>query len=96
MSLVYNFSCGADSYRYAIERRLAVKVNGQDPIVSLFDAGAKDLGEFTFTEGDDVLLTVVDITDVGEVSKPIVVEFVASNECKSKSVDNFYVSLINS
>ena len=94
MGLVYGFSCDIPVDGDVSERRLSVSVNDKEPVVSVFDATATDLGEFTFTEGDNVVLSLVDVDDVGNVSEPAVVEFVAADTIPPSVPGGFTVSLL--
>ena len=94
MALVYGFSCEAPVDGDVSERRLSVSVNDKDPVVSVFDASATDLGEFTFTHGDSIVLSLVDVDDVGNVSEPAVVEFVAADTIPPSVPGGFTVSLL--
>jgi len=94
MGLVYGFSCEAPVDGDVSERRLSVSVNDKEPVVSVFDASATNLGEFTFTHGDTVVLSLVDVDDVGNVSEPAVVEFVAADTIPPSVPGGFTVSLL--
>ena len=94
MGLVYGFYCETPVDGDVSERRLSVSVNDKEPVVSVFDSWATDLGEFTFTEGDSVVLSLVDVDDVGNVSEPAVVEFVAADTIPPSVPGGFTVSLL--
>lgn len=94
MGLVYGFSCEAAGDSDVVERRLVVNVNGADVSTKLYEATATDLGEFTFVQDDNVVLTLVDIDDVGNVSGPATVEFVAADTIPPSVPGGFTVSLL--
>lgn len=79
MSLVYEITCAAPVDADVIERRLIVTINGEVVSTDIYSAGSINLGEKSFVEGDNVKLSLVDVDDVGNVSEPAVVEFVAAD-----------------
>lgn len=79
MSLVYEITCAAPIDNDVIERRLVVTVNGEAVSTDVYSATTINLGEKSFRDGDIVKLSLVDVDDVGNVSEPAVVEFVAAD-----------------
>lgn len=79
MSLVYQITCAAVVDPDVVERRLVVAVNGDVVSTDIYSATSVDLGEKTFEQGDNVKLSLVDVDDVGNVSEPAIVEFVAAD-----------------
>jgi len=79
MALIYSVTCDPSVSSDVVERRLTIKVNGETKNQLTFDPYAEDLGEQSFVDGDNVVLTLVDIDDVGNVSEPAVLEFVAAD-----------------
>jgi hypothetical protein len=93
MGLVYALNCAAPVDNDVMERRLTVKVNGAVVATDFYANTVTDLGERTFTQGDNVVLSLVDVDDVGNVSEPAVVEFVA-NDTIAPSVPGLEVKLV--
>lgn len=79
MSLVYEVSCAAPVDHDVVERRLTVRVNGEVVSTDVYASSATSLGERSFVEGDNVVLTLVDVDDAGNYSEPAMVEFVAAD-----------------
>lgn len=79
MALVYEVTCAAPVDADVVERRLTVSVNGETVSTDAYDGSAVNLGEKTFNSGDNVVLTLVDVDDVGNQSEASVVEFVAAD-----------------
>ena len=79
MALVYLVTCDPATANDVVERRLTIKVNGETKNQLTFDPYISDLGEQVFLDGDNVVLSLVDVDDVGNVSEPAVLEFVAAD-----------------
>jgi hypothetical protein len=79
MGLVYELTCDAPRDADVVERRLSVTVNNTLITVDVFPGNTVHFGEKTFDQGDNVLLSLVDVDDVGNVSEPALVEFVAKD-----------------
>ncbi len=79
MALIYSVTCDPSASNDVVERRLTIKVNGETKNQLTFDPYTGDLGEQSFVDGDNVVLTLVDIDDVGNVSEPAVLEFIAAD-----------------
>ena len=79
MGLVYEVTCAPPVDVDVIERRLTVTVNGVAVATDVYASDVTNLGERTFVQGDSVSLSFVDVDDVGNVSDPAVVEFVAND-----------------
>lgn len=79
MGLVYELTCAAPVDADVMERRLTVTVNGVVLGTDVFSSDVTNLGERSFVHGDSVVLSLVDVDDVGNVSEPAVVTFVASD-----------------
>jgi hypothetical protein len=93
MALVYELTCLPPVDHDVVERRLTVKVNGDVKSTDVYSSETTNLGEKTFIEGDNVLLTLVDVDDVGNVSEPAVVEFVAADTLPP-AMPGFSVTLV--
>jgi hypothetical protein len=94
LMLVYSISVGAVVDNDVSERRMTVEVNGQTVETQTYSFDVVNLGEKSFNEGDKVKLTLVDVDDVGNVSEPAVVEFVAADTIPPSSPSGFGVNLV--
>lgn len=79
MSLVYEITCAAPVDNDVVERRLVVTVNGEAVSTDVYAATIINLGEKVFQDGDIVKLSLVDVDDVGNISEPAIIEFVAAD-----------------
>lgn len=94
MALVYSLSCEAPVDGDVVERRLTVTVNGETVSTDPYAPDTVDFGEFTFAQDDNVVLSLVDIDDVGNVSEPAVLEFVATDTLPPVVPGGFSVALV--
>lgn len=93
MGLVYEVTCAAPVDADVMERRLTVTVNGVAVATDVYANNVTNLGERTFVQGDNVVLSLVDVDDVGNISEPAVVEFVATDTI-APSVPGLDVKLV--
>jgi hypothetical protein len=93
MALVYNVTAGPVVDKDVSERRLNVTVNGETTI-STFTSEVTSFGEFSFPDNANVVLTLVDVDDAGNVSSPAVVEFVAMDTIPPAKPGEFGVTLV--
>lgn len=79
--LVYKISVGPVVDADVVERQLFVALNGRTDVAAtkVFPPEATDLGELRVPQGENVLLTLVDVDDAGNRSEPAVLEFVAED-----------------
>ena len=94
MSLVYNVTAGPVVDNDVVERRLTVTVNGEVSRVATNSNDTTSFGEFSFAENDNVVLTLVDVDDVGNVSSPAVLEFTAADTIPPAKPGEFGVTLV--
>lgn len=94
MALIYNITCAAPLDADVTQRRLSVMVNSTEPKVTTFSSSTTDFGEFSFAESDNVLMSLVDIDDAGNVSEPAILEFVATDTIPPSIPGGFSVSLL--
>lgn len=94
--LVYKVSVGPVVDKDVVERQLVVAVNGASSPdeFKVFSAEATDLGEIRVKQDDKVLLTLVDVDDVGNRSEPAVFEFVAADTLPPAQPGAFGVTLV--
>lgn len=94
MALVYNFNCEAPVDSDVVERRLTVAVNGETVSTDPYAPDTVDFGEFEFAQGDNVVVSLVDVDDVGNTSDPAVLEFVATDTLPPVVPGGFSVALV--
>lgn len=94
MALVYGLSCDAPVDGDVLNRRLVVNVNGNDVAKNTYSGDTVDFGEFTFNQGDDVVVILVDVDDVGNESEPATVQFQAMDTIAPKVPGGFSVTLL--
>jgi hypothetical protein len=92
--LVYNVTAGAVVDKDVAERRLSVTVNGEVRETKPFAPDTTTFGEFGFADNDNVVLTLVDVDDAGNVSSPATVEFVALDTVAPVAPGEFGVSFV--
>lgn len=94
MALVYGLLCGETSDTDVVERRLTVEANGEVVTINSYSPLTTDLGEFTFNQEDNVVLSLVDVDDAGNVSEPAVLSFVAKDTLPPQAPGGFSVALL--
>jgi hypothetical protein len=92
--LVYNVTAGAVVDKDVAERRLSVTVNGEVRETKPFAPETTTFGELSFADNDNVVLSLVDVDDAGNVSSPAVVEFVALDTVAPAAPGEFGVSFV--
>ncbi len=92
--LVYNVTSGAVVDKDVSERRLSVTVNGEVRETKPFGPETTNFGELSFADNDNVVLTLVDVDDAGNVSSPATVEFVALDTVAPATPGEFGVSFV--
>lgn len=93
MALVYSVTAGPAVDADVVRRRLSVTVNGETTSTE-WEASATALGEVTVPQDSNVVLTLVDTDDAGNVSQPAVVEFVATDTIPPAKPGEFGVALV--
>lgn len=91
--LVYKVTAGAVTDTDVVERRLSVSVNGSNVDTKVFSGDATSFGELSFNDNDNVVLTLVDVDDAGNVSSPAILEFVAIDTIPPAKPGEFGVTL---
>lgn len=92
--LVYSVTAGAVVDKDVAERRLSVTVNGEVRETKPFAPETTSFGELSFADNDNVVLSLVDVDDAGNVSAPAVVEFVALDTVAPAAPGEFGVSFV--
>lgn len=95
MALVYSVTAAPAVDPDVIARRMTVTVNGE-PLASYpdFAATATSFGEIEVPQNSHVVMTLVDVDDVGNVSEPAVVEFSATDTIPPAKPGEFGVTLM--
>jgi hypothetical protein len=93
MALVYSVTAGPAVDADVVRRRLSVTVNGETTSTE-WEASATSFGEVTVPQDSNVVLTLVDTDDAGNVSQPAVVEFVATDTIPPVKPGEFGVALV--
>jgi hypothetical protein len=94
MALVYTVSAGPVVDSDVRERKLTVTINGSDGGTTVFPRETTSFGELRFADNDNVVLTLVDVDDSGNVSSPAVAEFVATDTIAPAAPGEFGVTLV--
>lgn len=94
MSLIYKITAAAPVDADVMERRLSVKVNDTNRDTLLFSSSTTDFGELKVEQSDNVVLTLVDVDDVGNLSNPAILEFTAKDTLPPSEPGSFSISLI--
>lgn len=92
--LVFTVSAGPVVDVDVVSRVLTVTVGDETPVTSEFSAESVDLGEITVQQDATVVMTLVDVDDVGNRSEPAVVTFVAADTLPPSQPGGFGVTLI--
>jgi hypothetical protein len=92
--LVYTVSVGSVVDADVVERRLALVVDGGEPVVSVFPPEATELGEVRVPQGSTAILTLVDVDDAGNVSEPATLDFVATDTLPPAKPGELGVTLV--
>jgi hypothetical protein len=92
--LVYNVTSGPVVDNDVMERRLAVSVNGETVKTSTHPSDTTSFGELSFSDNDNVVLTLVDVDDAGNVSPPATFEFLALDTIAPAKPGEFGVTLV--
>jgi hypothetical protein len=93
MALIYNVTAGPVSDKDIVERRLAITVNGETRNSSPFAPDVTNFGELSFSQGDNVVISLVDVDDAGNVSQPATLEFTAADTIAPAKPGEFGVTL---
>lgn len=93
MPLVYEIKCDPPVDNDVVERRLTVSINGEVVSTDVYSHTTISFGEQSFVQGDNVTLKLIDVDDVGNMSEPAIVEFVA-NDTIAPSVPGLSVVLV--
>jgi hypothetical protein len=94
MALVYSVTAAAPVDADVVERRLTVTVNGEEKSSQVYASETTAFGELSFAQSDNVVLTLVDVDDAGNVSTPAVLEFVAADTIPPVAPGGLGVALV--
>lgn len=96
MALVYSVSAAPVVDADVVARRLTVTVNGElaDAIPDFSADTTTFVEAVTVPQDANVVLTLVDVDDAGNVSEPAVLEFVATDTIPPAKPGEFSVTLV--
>lgn len=94
MSLVYSVSCPVSLDQDVTKRRLTVTVNEVEVSNAEFHYNVSEFGEYSFNEGDEVTLSLVNIDNAGNVSEPCVSAFIAKDTIPPSAPEGLGVALL--
>lgn len=77
MALIYEITVGPPVDGDTTERKLTVEVNNKVIHEQKYFYATENFGEFSFSDDDSVVISLVDIDDKGNESEPAMVAFVA-------------------
>lgn len=94
--LVYQVTVGPVVDSDVVERQLRVIINGDaaNALVRSYPADATDLGTFSAPQNSEVILSLVDVDDAGNVSEPAYFEFDALDTLPPAKPNGFGVVLV--
>lgn len=94
MALVYSVTAGPPVDADVTSRELTVVVNGETLSTTSLNGSATDLGEVKVAQDAVVMLSLVDIDDAGNRSKPATTEFEARDTIPPAQPGQFGVTLV--
>jgi hypothetical protein len=95
MALVYSVTGAPAVDPDVVARRITVTVDGTArEVLPDFPAEATSFGEVAVPQDSQVVLTLVDVDDAGNVSEPAVLEFTATDTIPPAKPGEFGVSLV--
>lgn len=92
--LIYSVSAGPPVDEDVVSRELTVMVNGSQASQVTFGGSSTDLGEVRASQGDSVVMLLVDIDDAGNRSDAARVEFTAIDTIPPSRPGEFGVTLV--
>lgn len=92
--MVYGVSAGVAGSADVVERRMTVEVDGSVVDSRTYAGDVVDMGEVKVAQGANVVLTLVDVDDVGNVSQPTSCVFVATDTVAPPAPGNFGVAVL--
>lgn len=95
MALVYSVTAAPSFDADVVTRQLAVTINGEASGMPVnFPPEATSFGEIVVPQDAQVVVTLVDIDDAGNVSEPAVLEFTAIDTIAPARPGEFGVTLV--
>lgn len=92
--MVYGVTAGVAGAADVVERRMTVEVDGTVVETKTFAGDVVDLGELKVAQNANIVLTLVDVDDVGNVSQPTSCVFVATDTVAPPAPGNFGVAVL--
>lgn len=93
--LTYQVTVAAPVDADVVTRQLTVTVDGVSEGTRAFEGAATDLGTLEVLQDSNVVLTLVDVDDAGNLSEPAVVNFVATDTLPPSAPGAFSVTLVS-
>ena len=93
-TMVYAVTAGVAGATDVVERRLTVNVNGQVVETRTYPGDVVELGELKVAQDSDVVLSLVDVDDVGNVSPETTQVFKATDTIAPPAPGSFGVSVV--
>jgi hypothetical protein len=92
--LTYTVTAGPVVDADVTKRTVTVVVNGEQQSSSDYPADTTKFADLVVSQGDNVVMTLVDIDDASNPSAPAVVEFVAADTIPPAQPGGFGVTLV--
>jgi len=92
--MVYGVTAGVPGAGDVVERRMTVEVNGVVVETKTFAGDVVDLGELKVAQNASVVLTLVDVDDVGNVGAPATCVFNATDTVAPPAPGGFGVAVL--
>jgi hypothetical protein len=92
--LVYNIRIPLTQSKDVISRKLTLTVNGTNIFAKNFPGNTVDFGEFLFSHNDDVLVSIQDMDDVGNLSLTFEKRFIARDTVSPETPSNMNIYFV--
>ncbi len=93
--LTYTVTAGPATDSDVVSRTVTVSINGEAPDIQKYPADTLTFSPLVVSEGDNVVMTLVDIDNAGNPSAPAVVEFVAADTLPPSQPGGFGLTLVH-
>lgn len=93
--LTYTVTAGPATDSDVVSRTVTVSINGEAPDIQKYPANTLTFSPLVVSEGDNVVMTLVDTDNAGNPSAPAVVEFVAADTLPPSQPGGFGVTLVH-
>ena len=92
--LTYTVTAGPATDADVTKRTVTVVVNGSQQSSSDYPSDSTKFSDLVVSQGDSVVMTLVDTDDAGNPSAPAVIEFVAADTIPPAQPGGFGVTLV--